>query len=208
MSKTPPPDSLSLCLPAISHKRIFSAMKEPSGRFSRSTIFCREASFSLSFAALLICAVMATLAGCTLSGTPRDSLRGLRSALVNHDAEKALIYIDIDSVVDSFVRDIFAKYQERAQDPVANLGIRVGRELSALARPAVNTLVERQVKASIISDDQGGYFKDIKKASVWYFTITVDGSTATVEPRGKSDVRFKMAKSGNSIWRIVEIARK
>ena len=127
---------------------------------------------------------------------------------MNHDAEKALVYIDIDSVVDSFARDFFAKYQERARDPAASLGIRVGRELAVLARPAVNALVEKQVRAAIVSDDQGGYFTDIKKASAWYFTITVDGPTATVEPWGKSAVRFKMAKGENGIWRIVEIARK
>jgi hypothetical protein len=206
--KTPSHDGVSLRFPAVSVGMIFSAKKKPSGRPSRSASSSREVFFSLSFTAFLICGILAALAGCTLSGTPRDSLRELRSALLDHDAEKALVYIDIDSVVDSFVRDIFLKYQEKTQDPAVNLGIRMGRELVTLARPAVNILVERQVKAAIVSADQWGYFDDIKRASVWYFTITVDGPTATVEPRGKSDVRFKMAKGRNGIWRIVEIARK
>ncbi len=147
------------------------------------------------------------LAGCAMSDSPRRSLSELRRALLNHDAEAALRYIDVDSVVDALVRDIFLKYEAKADNPMSALGLRAGKSLIDVAMPGVRTIARRQISAAIASDDQLGYFEDIRNASVWYLSIKIDGETAMVRPRGKGDTGFKMARATEGRWRIVEIVR-
>jgi hypothetical protein len=148
------------------------------------------------------------LAGCTLADTPRRSLAELRTALLDHDAERALRYIDTDSVVDCLARDIFLKYEKKADTPLEALGAAAGRQATALMLPEIKKLVRQQLKEAIASSDEAGYFDDIRKASVWYLNIRVEGDIAIVAPRGKSDIRFKMARTSDGHWRIVEIIRK
>jgi hypothetical protein len=152
--------------------------------------------------------LLLVLAACTVGDSPRRSLAELRAALVHHDADAALRYIDVDSVVDAMVRDLFLKYEAKADDPLAVLGLKAGREVADMAMPAVKTLARRQVRSAIVSDDQWGYFKDIRRASVWYLNIEVEGDEAMVEPKGKSDWSFRMTKTDKEHWRIVEIIRK
>ncbi len=154
----------------------------------------------------LLC--VSLFAGCTLANTPRRSLAELRTALLNHDAERALRYIDTDSVIDSLVRDIFLKYEKKANNPLGTLGVSVGRQATELLLPEIKNLVRKQLSAAIASSDEAGYFEDIRKASVWYLSIHVEGNVAMVAPRGKSDIRFKMVRAEEGRWRIVEIIRE
>jgi hypothetical protein len=147
------------------------------------------------------------LTGCISGDTPRRSLSELRSALLSHDSDKALRYIDVDSIVEALVRDNLLKYEAKADDPLSMLGLGAGKEMIAAVMPGLKTLARREVSAAITSDNQLGFFEDIKKASVWYLTIKVDGETAMVRPRGKSHLGFKMARSPEGWWRIVEIVR-
>ncbi len=148
------------------------------------------------------------LLGCTLSNTPRRSLSELRTALLNHDAEQALRYIDTDSVVECLARDVFLKYEKKADNPLKMLGLIAGRQAAAAFMPGIKDLVRKQLKEAITSSDEEGYFQDIRRASVWYLHIDVEGDTALVAPRGKSDVTFRMARTDQGRWRIVEIIRK
>jgi hypothetical protein len=157
---------------------------------------------------LLLLVIFLVSGGCTLSNSPRRSLSELRTALLNHDADTALRYIDVDSVVEGVVRDIFLKYEAKADDPLAMLGLQVGKEVAHAVMPGLRAIARRQVRAAIMSDDEWGYFKDIRKASVWYLTITVDGDRAIVVPKGKSTMSFRMARTDEGYWRIVEIVHK
>ena len=148
------------------------------------------------------------LLGCTLSNTPRRSLSELRTALLDHDAEQALRYIDTDSVVDCLVRDIFRNYEKKADNPLGALGLMAARQAASALMPGIKDLVRKQLRDAITSSDEAGYFQDIRRASVWYLNIDVEGDTALVRPRGKSDIRFRMARSDEGRWRIVEIIRK
>ena len=148
------------------------------------------------------------LLGCTLASTPRRSLAELRTALLDHDAERAFLYIDTDSVVECLARDILLKYEKRANTPIEVLGLMAGRLAAPAMMPGIKDLVRKQLKEAITSSDEAGYFQDIRRASVWYLTIDVEGDTALVAPRGKSDIRFRMARTGEGRWRIVEIIRK
>jgi hypothetical protein len=146
--------------------------------------------------------------GCTLKDTPRHSLSELRTALLDHDPDTALKYVDVDSIVDCMVRDIFLKYDARADNELQALGIRAGREAAKLAAPAFKYLLTSQLRKAITSPDETGYFDYLRKASVWYLHITREGDTALVEPKGKSDIQFRMAKAPEGHWRIVEIMKK
>lgn len=148
------------------------------------------------------------LLGCTLSNTPRRSLSELRTALLDHDAERALRYIDADSVVECLVRDILLKYEKKADNPLEVLGLMAGRQAASALMPGIKDLVRKQLKEAITSSDEAGYFQDIRRASVWYLNIDVEGDTALIVPRGKSDIRFRMARTDEGRWRIVEIIRK
>ena len=160
-------------------------------------------------ASILALLLLGTLlsAGCTLDNTPRRSLSELRSALLSHDADRALRYIDVDRVVDCMARDMFQRYEAKADNPLEALGIRAGKEAAAIIMPQVKEQLREQLRKAITSSGEGGYFRDIRRASVWYLNIHVEGDTAVVAPKGKSDIRFKMARTDEGYWRIVEIVR-
>jgi hypothetical protein len=148
------------------------------------------------------------LTGCTLDGTPRRSLSELRAALLNRDADRALQYVDLDSVVDFAAKDISLRYETKAVRPLEILGIEAGKEAAKVLMPGIKALVRKQIRNAITSSDQWGYFDEIRRASVWYLNVTVEGDTALVGPKGKSDVRFRMARADEGHWRIVQIFRK
>ena len=148
------------------------------------------------------------LSGCTLSNTPRRSLSELRTALLDHDAERAFRYIDTDSVVECLVRDILRNYEKKADSPLEALGVIAGRRAASAFMPEIKDLVRKQLKEAITSSDEAGYFEDIRRASVWYLNIDVEGDAALVAPRGKSGISFRMARTDEGRWRVVEIIRK
>jgi len=127
---------------------------------------------------------------------------------LDHDADRALRYIDTDRVVDCLVRDIFLKYEKKADNPLGALGTIAGRQAASVMMPEIRDLVRKELKKAITSSDEAGYFQDIKRASVWYLNITVEGDTAVVAPRGKSGIKFRMARTDDGRWRVVEIIRK
>ena len=152
---------------------------------------------------LLWCAAL--VFGCTLSNTPRRSLSELRTALLNHDADTAFRYVDVDSIVRCMVRDIFSKYESKADDPLTILGIRAGREAAGLLMPAAASLARNRVRAAIVSPDEGGYFEYVRRGSVWYLEIATDGKTAIVNPIGRPETKFRMRQMDDGHWKIVEI---
>ncbi len=117
-------------------------------------------------------------------------------------------YIDVDNIVECMVRDIFLKYETSADNPLQALGIKGGRTAAKMAMPVVKEIVRLQLKAAITSPEETRYFHYNRRASVWYLNITEEGDTAMVEPKGNSDTKFRMARTSDGYWRIVEIIRK
>ncbi len=189
----------------------FSAWK-PFGSSIAHMVYKRMTNMKIHFALrrLLIPAFLipCLLLACTVKNTPRHSLSQLRTALLNHDADDALRYLDLDSIVDAMIRDKFAKYEEKAEDPLQVMGVRAGREVVKILSPGLKGLLRAQVRSAITSPDEMGYFDYIRKSSVWYLNIRIDGETALVEPKGQSDIKFKMARAPEGYWRIVEIIVK
>ena len=115
------------------------------------------------------------LFGCTTAGSPRRSLDELRSALLEHDAERAVRYIDVDSIVDCMARDIIERYEKKAGSPLGLAGVLVGKQAAALAMPYIKEAVRKEIREAIASSGETGYFHDIRRASVWYLDIEVAG---------------------------------
>jgi hypothetical protein len=153
---------------------------------------------------LLMCFLL--LGACISKDTPRHSLNELRTALLNHDADTALRYIDVDSIVDCMVKDIFLKYEAKADSPLEMLGLNVGREAAKIIMPGVKELARAQVKRAITSPDEGDYFTYIRRGSVWYL-IRVD-----YRPRGGAEWQigytFLDERVPDGYWRIVEIKKE
>jgi hypothetical protein len=164
-----------------------------------SRLFC---SSSLR-AALLIFFFL--LPACALPGTPRHSLGELRNALLNHDADEALKYVDVDSIVAHMVENAFLPRGSGAKTDLDAPGPALGRSIASAILPQTTVLIRKGIYAAIESDDQLGYFSSIRKASVWYFIIEEKGNIAVVIPRGDDKVRFKMERTDKGYWRITEL---
>ena len=158
---------------------------------------------SLRLAAALLSLFLAS--ACALQGTPRHSLGELRNALLAHNAEDALKYVDIESVVDHIIEDTFLSKESGIKTNSNALGLALGRSIASALLPQARTLIRKAVYAAIESDDQLGYFSQIRKASVWYFSIEEKGDTAVVTPRGDDKVRFKMERTVEGYWKIKQL---
>ena len=89
---------------------------------------------------MVILALFCVSAGCALPGTPRDSLSRLRTALLNHDADGALRYLDVDSITEHLAEDLLNRY-DSSGDELTSLGVRAGRTLGPLLLPVVREAV-------------------------------------------------------------------
>jgi hypothetical protein len=162
-------------------------------------------SFSLRATFLIF---LFLLPACALQGTPRHSLGELRNALLNHDADEALKYVDVESIVDHMVEDAFRTKESSAKTDLDALRLALGRSVASAMLPQAKALIRKGVYAAIESDDQLGYFSRIRASSVWYLSIEEKGDTAVVTPRGDDKVRFKMERADKGYWRITELILK
>lgn len=159
--------------------------------------------------AAVIAAAVFLLCSCTLKGTPRDSLSLLRTALLNHDAEEAMKYIDVDSIVDHLLQERFERRAARAKSPSDALRLEAEKGIASAALPFVKELLARQVRKEIESGGESDYFEYIRKGSVWYLTIDEGDETATVTPKGgNKKVQFVMKRTDQGYWKIIEVRQR
>jgi hypothetical protein len=159
-------------------------------------------------AIILLAVAMLFISGCAVDDSPRRSLAALKAALVDHDADNAIKYLDIDSVVASFVDDLLLKGEASASRRIDSMGLKMARGVASLARPAMNAFVEHQLRAAIMSDDQWGYVDDIRRTRMWYYKIAEESDTAIVEPRGKAGFYLVMKQASPGLWKIAQIKAK
>lgn len=145
------------------------------------------------------------ISGCATTGTPRESLSRLRSALLNHDAETALRYIDVDSITGHLAEDILDKYAA-SDEMLASLGVTIGRNMQPLLLPFITEALRKQLRKAISSTEDNVYFSSIRQAHIFYLNVRIEeDGHAFVEPKGKSDFAFRMAKTGEGYWKIVQL---
>jgi hypothetical protein len=163
---------------------------------------------SVTGTAALLLSFFFLFSACAFQGTPRHSLRELKNALLAHDAERALKYIDVDSIVDHMVEDALRTREAGAKTDLDLAALTLGRSIISVVQPQANAFIRKAVYAAIESDDQLGYFSQIKRASIWYLRIDQKDDEALITPRGDDKVRFKMERTDKSYWRIKQLILK
>jgi hypothetical protein len=164
-----------------------------------------EPTLAHKIALIILGAALWIISGCAAPGTPRYSLSELRTALLNHDADTALRYIDVDSITDHLAEDVLNRHGT-SDDVLTSLGVSAGRSMRPLLLPIIRETVRKQVRRAISSTTDNGYFGYIRKAHVFYLNVTMEGDgKAFVEPKGKSDIAFRMARTEQGHWKIVEL---
>ncbi|MEW6615011.1 MAG: DUF2939 domain-containing protein [Thermodesulfobacteriota bacterium] len=142
-----------------------------------------------------------------VKGTPQYSLYQFRNAVENHDADTAIKYFDVDSIVDNLMTD-FMK-EEEAKKPKNGweaMGQNFARGLMVLMLPRMKEAMKGQLKTAITtpSDDKTAV-KDIKKGSISDFEIKTEGKMAIVSRKDDPKVKFKMVKTPEGYWKIVQL---
>jgi len=157
------------------------------------------------FSLLFVFAFLFVIGYFYTKATPRYSLYWFKRAILKHDAEEALKYIDIDSVLDNMVKDMSdrpdgekAQTKNESKKPMKNIGQEVIRQ----NLPAIKEQLREQLKSAIISYNDRGALDKLNKASIFGLRIATEGDTALVNIRGKNTVAFKMTRAPEGHWRI------
>ncbi len=140
--------------------------------------------------------------------TPRYSLYQLRSAMENHDPERALLFIDIDSIVDNLLRDVMQKQDVSPKNQWEKAGNDLGKGLVLMMVPAMKESLKAQFKSAIASADGKNDLQKIKSGGLWDGEITVNGGSAILAINNNGVTKFRMIKSSNGYWKIIEIITK
>ncbi len=140
--------------------------------------------------------------------TPTYSLFMLKRAIIDHDAEKAMRYIDTDRIVDRIVADTFSA--DETSGPTGHnrwqtMMRKVGKEAIIQNLPAIKVQLREQLKSMIHSYNDETILAYLNKATVFAIPITVDGDKAYGVIPAKKEIRFEMARSGNPRWKIVAV---
>jgi hypothetical protein len=186
--------------------------------------YVREESFAAApaprnfkFLGISVVLVVAFLAAgfYYFSGTPRYSLYKMSRAIKNHDSGQFHKYVDVDRIVDHLAK--YAVEQALAEmenaEPTGDWGRAdpgVDKELAMMMLPTMMAALKPQIKQAITDfienpdrDNEGSPLFEATLAE-----IETTGSTSIVtlvhEDTGQ-EIRFKMAKSPERYWRIVEL---
>jgi hypothetical protein len=166
----------------------------------------RNKKFIVFLSTLFVLIIATGIACIFVKETPRYSLYWFKKAILEHDAESALRFLDIDSIVDNMVKDMpggddrkGAQSKDRSEGPMKN----IGRDVIMQNLPAIKVQLQEQLKSAIISYNNRTALDNLNKASVFGLCITMEGDTALVKMWGKDKTAFKMAKSSEGHWRII-----
>jgi len=149
------------------------------------------------------------------SGTPRYSLYKIGRAFKNHDSGEFHKYVDVDRIVDHLAsvaveRTLEAMEKENPTNEWQRPGQEIDKELAMMMLPKMMEALKPQIKQEITrlientDDDREG--SPLFGATL--ADIQTEGSTSlvTVENEDTGEkIRFKMAKSPDRYWRIVEL---
>jgi hypothetical protein len=138
--------------------------------------------------------------------TPRYSLYWFKKAILDRDAERALKYLDTDSIVDNMVKDMSGeedKEKMQPRDQSKGSMKNIGKDIIRQNLPAIKEQLREQLKSAIVSYNDRTILDNLNKASVFGLQITMEGDMALVKIRGKDKTVFKMVKSSEGHWRII-----
>lgn len=166
-----------------------------------------------------------------VQNTPHYSLYQLKRAVDNHDADEALKYVNIDSVVENLGKSLFGKGNREAgkgegkQSPL--------KGMLADAMPEIKESIKSSFRNSIADSDEvskkkqrkntidkparkstssiggieiGGLdAKKLKETSLWDIVVQRDGKTAEISLKNNPGMKARMVQTNGGFWQIVEI---
>jgi hypothetical protein len=138
--------------------------------------------------------------------TPRYSLYWFKKAVLDRDAERALKYLDTDSIVDNIAKDMSGeedKEKVQSKNQSKRSMNNIGKDIIMQNLPAIKAQLREQLKSAILSYNDRTVLDNLNKASVFGLQITMEGDMALVKIRGRDKVAFKMAKSSEGHWMII-----
>jgi hypothetical protein len=181
---------------------------------------------SLALTGIIV--VLLVLGFLYVQGTPHYSLFQLKRAVNNHDADEALKYVNIDSIVDNLSRSFFGK-------GAGGISLEEGKGSSlkmlvADALPGIKESMRSSFRASVSSGSDekqrekvavqqhknpapsiggieiGGLdLRKLRESSVMDLVIQMDGETAFAYLKNNPGIKAKMVKTETGYWQIVEI---
>ena len=146
-----------------------------------------------------------------LKTTPYYSIYRFAKAVADHDAETALIYVDIDSVTESLAKNLFS---ESGVSSKVNKGISSAIEANM---PSVKEGVRNYFISVIRGQDKIGYGKaggislgnldiqNVHAGIIWHLDVRQEGDTAYVRIRNKPGRSAKMVRTDGGYWKFTEI---
>ena len=156
---------------------------------------------------LVIFTVILTGAYIYIKGTPQYSLYQLRTAIEDHDPDKASLYLDIDSIVDNLMSDFINEQdKKRPENEWEAMGQNFAKGLMTMMLPTLKETMKGQFRTAITtpSDDKTAV-KDIRKGKMSDFDIKVDGKMAIITKKDDKEMQFKMVKTTEGHWKIVQM---
>ncbi len=166
----------------------------------------RSKKIVLFILVLFVLIVAAGIACIFVRETPRYSLYWFKRAILEHDAENAIKYLDIDSIVDNMVKDMSSEGDKERVQPKGQSESsmkNIGKDIIMQNLPTIKVQLREQLKSAITSYNNRTALDNLNKASVFGLNITMEGDTALVKIRGKDNTAFKMARSSEGHWRII-----
>ena len=174
-----------------------------------------QGSFKLLTISVAFLVVFLVIGFYYFTGTPRYSLYKIGRAVKNHDSGEFHKYVDVDRIVDHLAK--FAVQQALAEmegneatGDWGRPGQQFDKELAMMMLPTMMEALKPQIKQAVteLIEDTG----DDREGSPFFGAtlagIEVKGSLALVtvehEDTGE-EIRFKMVKTPDRYWKIVEI---
>ncbi len=155
----------------------------------------RLISFSSILAGLLVASVIGYA---HIKETPRYNLYQFKRAILKHDAESALKYLDTDTIIDNAVKEMFHRPGETKKNDI-------GKEIVMQNLPSLKKQLREQLSSYIASYGDHTMLDTLSQASILGLNITTEGDIALVRIHGKDTIAFRMAKSQEGHWKIVAI---
>ena len=174
-----------------------------------------QRSFKLLTLSVALLVVFLVIGFYYFSGTPRYSLYKISRAVKNHDSGEFHKYVDVDRIVDHVskfaVQQVVAEMEK--DQPIDDWG-RGGQEFDKeLATMMLSNMIEAlkpQIRQKITEfiEDTDDEREGSPLIGATLADIQTEGSTSLVTLKNEKTgekIRFKMAKSPDRYWKIVEI---
>jgi len=174
-----------------------------------------QGSFKLLTISVALLVVFLVIGFYYFSGTPRYSLYKIGQAVKNHDSGEFHKYVDVDRIVDHVakygIQEVVAEMEENQPiDDWGRGGQEFDKELATMMLSNMMEALKPQIRQKITEfiEDTDDEREGSPLVGATLADIQTEGSTSLVtlenEKTGEK-IRFKMAKSPDRYWKIVEI---